>query len=177
MSTHNLKNVILGIGNYALSDNAAGLKTTRFIQKIHPNLTMLEVVDGTNLSYELTAVVEQAQNLIVINAAKLDHSPGTITILQGNEMDLTLRRLQRTADETALADILEIARLAKQLAPNRAFICIEPKKTSWGTRISSCVNKAVPLAADEALALMSQWTGLVFRNPPPPADTTQNTNP
>lgn len=178
MPAVNADNVILGLGNKALSDDAIGIKVVRYILKSQPNLSNLHIIDGSNLSYELTMVLEQAQNLIVIYAAKLDHAPGTITTLVGTDMDQALKRSQRNANETALADMFEIARLAHRIPANRALITIEPKKISWGNRLSAYVSKAIPQLAENALTLMNQWTGIPFQDTtlsitetPPPAPT------
>jgi hydrogenase maturation protease len=180
----NANNVILGLGNKALSDDAVGIKVVRYILKNCPNLSDLHIIDAGNLSYELTTVIEQAHNLIVIYAAKLDHSPGTITTLIGTEMDQFLKRPQRNANETALADMFDIARLAHRLPANRALITIEPKKISWGNRLSACVSKAIPRLAENALTQMTQWTAIPFQQPepsvaegPPPPASTQATDP
>lgn len=173
MPDQTIKNVIIGIGNKALSDDAAGLRVVRHIIKNHPDLSQVRVIDGGNLSYELTAVLENAENFIVIDAAKLDQPPGTVSTFMGTEMDKILKRPQRNANETALAEIVKIARLAKQLPANRALIAIEPKKTTWGNRLSANVTKVVPQVAETALSLMSQWTGLSLAKPPPPSQPTQ----
>ncbi|MCG6971203.1 MAG: hydrogenase maturation protease [Gammaproteobacteria bacterium] len=165
MSSANSKNVILGIGNKALSDDAAGIKVARHIIKNHPKLTAFHIIDGGLLNYEMTSVLENAQNLIIIEAATLGHAPGTISTLIGTDMDNMLKRVQRNATETALADMFEMARLARHLPPNRALVTVEPKKTSWGNRLSASVAKAIPQLAENALTMMSHWTGLPFREP------------
>lgn len=172
MPATNADNVILGLGNKALSDDAVGIKVVRYIQKNHPDLPELHVIDAGNISYELTMIVEQAQNLIVIYATQLERTPGTITTLVGTDMDQILKRPQRNANETALADMFEIARLAHCLPANRALITIEPKKISWGNRLSACVSKAIPKLADTSLTLMTQWTGRPFQKPKQPVEET-----
>jgi hydrogenase maturation protease len=162
MPAQNVDNAILGLGNKALSDDAIGIKVAHYLLKNYPNLATLHIIDGGNLSYKLTSVLENTQNLIVIYATKLDQSPGTISTFVGTDMDQILKRKQRNANETALADMFEIAKLAKQLPPNRALITIEPKKISWGNRLSACVSKAIPQLAENALTLMHQWTGVSF---------------
>ena len=165
MPTTNIHNVILGLGNTALSDDAVGIKVVRYIHKNYPDLPSLHIIDSGNLNYKLTTVLENSQNLIVIYAAKLNQSPGTISTLVGTDMDRILKRPQRNAYETALADMFEIARLAKQLPAHRALITIEPKKITWGNRISACVRKAIPQLAENALTLMSQWTDMPIHKP------------
>ena len=169
MPPQNAKNVILGIGNKALSDDAVGIKVVGYIMKNYPDLAALQVIDGGNLSYELTTVLESAENIIVINAATFGLPPGTMTTLLGTDMDQIFKRPQRNANETALADMFEIARLANKLPSHRAFISIEPKKISWGSRLSACVSKAIPKMAQNALTLMSQWTGSAYQTPAPPS--------
>ncbi|KPJ93305.1 MAG: hypothetical protein AMJ53_07560 [Gammaproteobacteria bacterium SG8_11] len=169
LSLQNLDNVILGIGNKALSDDAAGIKVVRYMLKNFPHISSLQIIDGGNLTYELTTVLESAQNLLVIDAAKLEQAPGTITLFEGTQMDEILKRPRRNANETALADMIEIARLAKKMPRNRALLTIEPKKTSWGNRMSACVSKAIPQLAQNALTLMSQWTGTDWQEAEPSA--------
>ncbi|WP_455210961.1 hydrogenase maturation protease [Kaarinaea lacus] len=182
MPAPNVDNVILGLGNKALSDDAVGVKVVRHILKKFPELTSVHIIDGSHLNYELTTVLENAQNFVVIYAATLNQSPGTISTLVGSDMDRILKRPQRNANETALADLFEIAKLAKQLPAHRAVITIEPKKTTWGNRMSACVSKAIPQLAENALTLMAQWTGKSIHAPittstaTPPAPT-QRTDP
>jgi hydrogenase maturation protease len=165
MPPENASNVILGIGNKALSDDAAGIKVARYILKNHPQLSAIYIVDASSLNYKITSVLENARNLIIIEAATLGNAPGTISTLLGTDMDSVLKRAQRTSNETALADMLEMARLARHLPPNRALLTVEPKKTSWGNRLSACVARTIPQLADSALTMMSQWTGLPVSEP------------
>jgi hydrogenase maturation protease len=171
-----IKNLILGIGNKALSDNSAGLRVVRHILRTQPTLSGLGIIESGNISYELTAVLEDVENIIVIDAAKLDRPPGTVSTFLGPEMDAILSRRQRNANETALAEIIKIAWLAKQPPAHRALITIEPKKITWGNRLSASVNKTVPQVADYALTLMSQWSGLSFDKPQPPNHQSHQTN-
>lgn len=164
MSPQNTNNVILGIGYQAMSDDAAGIKVTRYIIKNYPSLEPLQIIDASVLSYQLTDVLENAQNIVVVKAAQLSQPPGTVKTLVGTDMDRFFKRPQRTANETALADMFDIVRLAQHLPPNRALITIEPKKVTWGNRLSAHVSKAIPHLAENALAMMSQWTGLRFQD-------------
>lgn len=173
MSVGLRKNVILGIGNTVLSDDGAGIKVVRQIMKNHPNLPAVHLIDCESVFSNLTEVLENSENLIVIEAAKLGHSPGSFTTIQGPDLDQFLNRTQRNANETALADIYQIVRLSKQAPENRALIVIEPKKTSWGNRLSACVSRSLPKVAQEAMALMGDWTGLSFDSAQSPPNQTQ----
>lgn len=168
-STHN---VILGFGNQALSDDVAGVKVARYIIKNYSPISAFRIIDAGILNHQLTSVLEQARNLVVVEAACLGQAPGTVSLFVGADMDNVLRRPQRNANEMALADMLEIARLAGCLPENRLLIAIEPKKITWGNRVSACVSKALPQMAEQALSTMSQWTGVSYQPPEPPSKST-----
>lgn len=162
------RNVILGFGNQVLSDDVAGIKVVRYILRKYPALCAFEIVEAGTLNYRLTRVLENARNLVVVEAAQLEQRPGTISVFTGADMDRILNRRRRNSNETALAEMIEIARLARRLPPQRALITIEPKKVSWGGRLSASVRNAIPRLAEDALSIMSHWTGVPFQDLEPP---------
>lgn len=176
MSLHNTHNVIIGLGNKALSDDAAGIKVARYLVKNHPNPGDLQIIDAGMLHHKISSVLENAHNLIIVQAATLGHAPGTISTLVGKDMDRILKRAQRNSNEMALADMFEMARLARCLPPNRALVTVEPKKVSWGNRLSACVSRAIPQLADRALSLMSLWTGIPTQKEPEQETNNESSN-
>jgi hydrogenase maturation protease len=166
MSLENTHNVIIGIGNKALSDDAVGIKVARYLIKNYSHLGALHIIDAGLLNHQISSVLENAHNLIIVQATTLGHAPGTVSTLKGKDMDRILKRAQRNSNEMALADMFEMARLAGRLPPNRAFVTVEPKKVSWGSRLSACVARAIPQLAENALTLMSYWTGLPMQKEP-----------
>jgi hydrogenase maturation protease len=155
----NKNSIILGIGNMVLSDSGAGMKTIRYLQRHYADLESIAHVEAAGLSYTLMPKLENTDTLIIFDAARLDKRPGTVTCLQGIQMDRFLRQPKRTLNEMALADILNMVQLNECCPAHRALIAIEPKKTNWGKRLSSPVSRAIPKAAQHALTLLTQWTG------------------
>ena len=150
---------MLGIGNTLLSDEGIGIHVLNYLREHHPNLAGVTYLDGGTLSFTLAGEVEEADNLIVLDAALLKAEPGTVRTFAGADMDRYLGTAKRSVHEVGLLDLLDIARLTNALPANRALVAIQPQELGWGERPSDSVAAAVPRAAAEVLALLQAWEG------------------
>ena len=73
----NNNTLVLGIGNTLLSDEGVGVRMLAYLQDACPDLPHVDFLDGGTLSFTLAAWIEEADNLVVIDAAQLDSAPGT----------------------------------------------------------------------------------------------------
>ena len=152
------KTLILGIGNTLLRDEGAGVHAIRMLAERVAGCDDIELMDGGTLSFILAGAIEDAQQLIVIDAAQLDGEPGTTRVFEGAQMDAFVGgRRKRSVHEVSLIDLLMIARLADHLPQRRALIGIQPHEVDWGEHPSPPVAAAIPLACDYALQLVEGW--------------------
>jgi len=152
------KTLILGIGNSLLRDEGAGVHAIRQLAVRLPKHSDIELIDGGTLSFSLAGAIEDADNLIVIDAAQYDGEPGTIRVFVGEQMDAFVggnRKL--SVHEVSLIDLMMIARLADQLPQQRALIGIQPRDIDWGEQPSPPVVAAIQQACDHALQLAKEW--------------------
>ena len=118
----------------------------------------IELMDGGTLSFSLAGAIEDADNLIVIDAAQLGSEPGTTQVFEGDAMDAFVGgNRRRSVHEVSLIDLLMIARLAEQLPPRRALIGIQPRDIDWGEQPSPPVAAGIQQACDRALQLAAEW--------------------
>jgi hydrogenase maturation protease len=151
--------LILGIGNTLLSDEGAGIHALEYLRGHHPELPGVHYLDGGTLSFTLAGEIEDSDNLIVIDAAQLDASPGTVRCMTGEEMDRFLGKGKCSVHEVGLLDLMDIARLTYTFPRHRALIGIQPGTTGWGDAPSPQVSRAFPEVVAHALGLVDQWTG------------------
>jgi hydrogenase maturation protease len=154
-NTHTL---ILGIGNTLLSDEGAGIHALEYLRGRHPEIPGVHYLDGGTLSFTLAGEIEDSDNLIVIDAAQLDASPGTVRCMTGEEMDSFLGKGKCSVHEVGLLDLMDIARLTDTFPRHRALIGIQPDTLGWGDSPSVRVSKAFPEVAAHTLDLLDQWT-------------------
>lgn len=151
------KTLILGIGNSLLADEGAGIHMLQFLRNHYPDLPDTTLLDGGTLSFTLAPWIEDADNLIVVDAAELQAEPGTVSVFCGQDMDRFAGRTRRSVHEVSLGDLLAISSLTDALPANRALVAIQPREVDWGHELSAPVQAALPLAAQHVVELVQQW--------------------
>lgn len=149
--------LVLGIGNKLLRDEGAGIHVVEYLREHYPALPGVVYLDGGTLSFTLAGAIEDADDLIVVDAAELRATPGTVRAYLGTDMDRFLGGPRRSVHEVSLVDLMNIARLTDSLPSNRALIGVQPAELGWGDGPSGHVAAALPKAADAALDLMRTW--------------------
>ena len=153
-----MSTLVLGIGNTLLTDEGIGVHATRFIYDHHSDLPNTTYLDGGTLSFTLAGPIEEAENLIVIDAAQLNDGPGTVRTFVGDAMDDYLSgQTRRSVHEVGLQDLMSIVRLADRLPKNRALIGVQPKNLGWGEAPSEELQAAIPDVCKKALHLIQEW--------------------
>lgn len=151
------RSVVLGIGNILLSDDGAGVHVARHLEALLEKRTDVQVIDAGTLSFTLAPVIEDADRLIVIDAAQLHAAPGTVRTYLGTEFDSFLGKAKLTVHEVGLVDLIDIARLMDAVPPQRAIVAVQPLCATWGSSLTKDVDAAVPEIASRVLELLDEW--------------------
>jgi hydrogenase maturation protease len=147
---------IVGIGNNLLTDDGAGIHAlNRFADEYADD--DVACIDGGTVGLALLDRLSSHEGLIALDAMILGKKPGTVTVLQGEDMDSHLRNQRGSVHEVGLSDLMDALRLRGELPDNRALIGIEPADMEWGTEPTPQVAAAVPQAADLAHQLVQEW--------------------
>lgn len=149
--------LILGIGNALLSDEGAGIHVLAHLRERTASRTDLHLLDGGTLSFSLAGAIAAHPRLVVVDAARLEGPPGTVSIFEGEAMDERLRGGLHSVHEVGLSDLMDIARLTDTLPARRALVGIQPQSLEWGDAPSAAVAAALPLAASAILELVGRW--------------------
>lgn len=151
------KNIaVVGIGNSLLTDDGAGVHTlARFAEgNTHDDVFCL---DGGTVGLALLDRLSDLDGLVALDAMKLGLRPGTVTVLEGEEMDAHLRNQHGSVHEVGLSDLMDALRLRGDLPEKRALIGIEPENMDWGTEPTAAVAAALPEATARARTLVRDW--------------------
>lgn len=149
--------LVLGIGNTLLADDGVGVRVVERL-RADPDMSERVLIDGGTVSFGLLSYLEEAQALLVIDAANLGTAPGTVRVYEREAMDRFICRAgSRSVHEVGLADVLDMARLHGCLPPRRALICIQPERIDWGEALSPAVEAGAQLARKHARQLLETW--------------------
>ncbi|NGP54380.1 HyaD/HybD family hydrogenase maturation endopeptidase [Thioalkalivibrio sp. XN8] len=155
--------LVLGVGNTILTDEGVGPWVVNGLYELNPEVPGITWMDGGTLSFSIAAFVEDAEQLIVVDATNLKAEPGTVQVFEDADMDRILGQHGRSVHEVGLMDLMNMARFADLMPRRRALVGIQPEIVDWGTAPSPRVALAMPEAARAVAALIKAWTGQHIR--------------
>lgn len=155
-----MRTLILGIGNTLLSDEGVGVHVLQALEPALPASEFPDVtlLDGGTLSFTLAGPIEDAEALIVVDAARIQGQPGDWKLLEGEAMDsFLLNNRKSSVHEVGLTDLRAIAILAGHWPERRAMLAIEPESIDWGERPTAAVAAAIPAVCAAILQQLKDW--------------------
>lgn len=153
-----MKTLVLGIGNTLLSDEGVGIHVLRALAEGDAFPDDVELMDGGTLSFTLAGPIEDADALIVVDAANIQGAPGAWTVFEGEAMDaFLLGNRKSSVHEVGLTDLRAIAILAGHWPEKRALVAIQPQVVDWGEVPTPDVAQAIPPACAAIRNLIETW--------------------
>lgn len=154
-----MKTLVLGLGNTLLGDDGAGIYAIRQLEQQWPNDDgKVEFVDGGTLSFTLTELIQDADQLIVIDAAQLNEKPGSVHVFEDHDMDQFVRNGKfASVHEVSLAELMDIARLTDRLPARRALIGIQPQLVDWADKPTPEILEGINVACNKTHSLLEAW--------------------
>ena len=153
-----MKTLVLGIGNTLLSDEGVGIHVLQALAAGSPLPDDVELMDGGTLSFTLAGPIEDADALIVVDAANIKLAPGDWKMFEGEAMDaFLLGNRKSTVHEVGLTDLRAIAILAGHWPERRAMLAIQPEVVDWGEVPTPAVANAIPAACAAIRNLIETW--------------------
>jgi hydrogenase maturation protease len=147
---------VVGIGNNLLQDDGAGVHALQYFEQHHADAGVY-CLDAGTVGLALMDRLTNLHGLVAVDAMRLGKAPGTVTVLEGEEMDRHLRNHHGSVHELGLADILDALRLCGDLPGHRALVGIEPEQMGWGTEPTQKVAAAIPVATVRIRDLVDAW--------------------
>jgi hydrogenase maturation protease len=147
---------VVGIGNNLLQDDGVGIHALQYFEQRHGDAGVY-CLDAGTVGLALMDRLSNLHGLVAVDAMRLGKAPGTVTVLEGEEMDRHLRNHHGSVHELGLADILDALRLCDDLPDNRALVGIEPERMDWGTEPTPKVAAAIPAATARIRDLVDRW--------------------
>ena len=153
-----VKILVLGIGNTLLADEGVGIIAMRELEARFGAREDMEFIDGGTLSFTLAAPISECSALLVIDAAELGVTSGTVRSFEGGEMDRFLGANRKSSvHEVGLLDLMSISRLTGHWPEWRAFIGIQPALVNWGEALTPAVAAALPEVCEIAAEIIGRF--------------------
>lgn len=157
--------LVLGVGNVLLRDDGVGVHVLRALEREHDGDARLKFIDGGTIGFMLAGLIEEAPDLLVIDAVRMAESPGYVRCFEDEAMDRFLTGRRGSVHEIGLRDALDMARLTGKFPRRRALIGVEPATTELGEELSAEVERGVAPAVLVAHGVIERWLSEGERRP------------
>ena len=157
VATRRLRILVMGVGNALMQDDGVGTAVTDRLATTAPPGAGLEIIDGGTIGLSLLPQIEDADGVIVVDAAELAAPPGAIRVFLDDEIDRQLSGKRRTVHEVALLDLFSAAAIRGRMPPRRALVAVQPACTEWGLDLTAPVAAAVDDACSAIRRLAGEW--------------------
>lgn len=137
------RTLILGIGNLLLSDDGVGIHAVRLLQEKVNLDKAVQVVDGGTCGLDLMQYLEGVDRLIILDAAKPDHSPGKITRITGEKVPAYLS-IKTSPHEIGLPELLFAAKLTDIYPREVVILCVEAASLESGVTLTPSIEERLP---------------------------------
>ena len=142
------KVLVMGVGNTLLQDDGVGVRITELLRSIKPAQDQVAYIDGGTIGLSLLPCIEEADALIIVDAAEMNSPPGTIRVFHGAEIEQQVSGRKRSVHEVAISDLLSAATLRGTCPERLALVAIQPGSTELGLEPTAAVLAAIPSACD-----------------------------
>ena len=157
MTKNGRKLLVLGIGNLLMGDEGVGVQVVQRLAK-EKLPEYVELLDGGTGSFYLLEAMQEADRILLIDAAASEAEPGSIQLLSPKYSKDYPRTL--TAHDIGLKDLLDSFYLMGTPADVRLIaITIDPNQTigmDLSPVIAKAAERALELAMDEIRAFQPQ---------------------
>ncbi|HRC86910.1 MAG TPA: HyaD/HybD family hydrogenase maturation endopeptidase [Thermoanaerobaculia bacterium] len=135
--------LILGLGNVLCGDDGLGIAAVELLDREYEAGPSVRVLDGGTLGLSLIGHIQEAEDLILVDAIRDDAAPGSLVRLSGEEVAPAVAD-RLSVHQIGVADLLDGLRLLEALPPRLRLVGLVPARLSWGPGLSSEVIRALP---------------------------------
>ncbi|MEI6045759.1 MAG: HyaD/HybD family hydrogenase maturation endopeptidase, partial [Chloroflexota bacterium] len=129
---------VLGLGNVLRRDEGLGIRALERIQARYLLPDDLQLVDGGTLGLDLLSYLEEANKLLILDAALTEGPPGTLLRITGDEVPAFLG-MRTSLHEVALTDLLAVARLRGNEPGEVVVLGMQPDTIELGWELSAVI--------------------------------------
>jgi hydrogenase maturation protease len=134
--------LVLGLGNLLMRDEGVGVHAVRQLSSTYRLPRNVELIDGGTSGFDLLPLLEDAGHLIVIDALRCDHPPGTVVILRNEEVPAFFKT-KLSPHQVGLADLLAMLSFKGTAPASVTLIGVVPSEMTLGMELSPVAHQSM----------------------------------
>lgn len=149
------KVLVLGIGNILWADEGFGVRTLEHLQSHYEFPEYVTLLDGGTQGVYLVQDVRDADILIVFDAIDYGLEPGTMKIIQNEDVPKFMGAKKVSLHQTGFQEVLALADMMDDYPEQIILIGVQPEYIEdFGGSLRPVVKAQIEPAVQEALAYM-----------------------
>jgi len=161
---------LIGLGNILLMDEGVGVHAVEALKSSLDFPDHISLLDGGTMGLDLLPYFEGMEKILFIDALDLHQEPGTIAVLEDDEIPAILRPAL-SFHQVGLADLLFASKFMGIRPAKIALIGIQPEKIETGLALSETLERNFEKLLHTILEKLREWN-VAFRK----KSTTEGTN-
>ncbi|MBX3603977.1 MAG: HyaD/HybD family hydrogenase maturation endopeptidase [Piscinibacter sp.] len=165
--------VVLGIGNVLWADEGFGVRCVEALQQrwsFDAAGTPVTLVDGGTQGLYLIQHVQAAQRLLIFDAIDYGLAPGTLKLIEDDEVPRFLGAKKMSLHQTGFQEVLQLARLTGRYPASVLLVGCQPQELEdFGGSLRPVVRTALEDAVALGLDRLRAWGARPVPRPAPPS--------
>jgi hydrogenase maturation protease len=148
--------VVLGLGNYLLSDEGVGVHAVQSLKKRYDFRPSLQIIDGGTMGLDLLPIFQDRNRICIIDAVDFGKTPGHVEAVEGAGIAAVLNS-KLSVHHIGLSDLLFAAKLTRDTPGEFYLVGVQPLSLDTGITLSECVRSALDRVFSLVLSKLSEW--------------------
>lgn len=162
--------VVLGIGNLLWADEGFGVRAVEALQAGWSFASQVQLVDGGTQGLYLLPLVQQATRLLILDAVDYGLAPGTIRLVENDEVPRFLGARKMSLHQTGFQEVLLLAQLTQCYPREVLLIGCQPEVLDdYGGSLRARTKAALAQAVALAVERLAAWGAAPLARSAPPA--------
>ncbi|MGG2014869.1 HyaD/HybD family hydrogenase maturation endopeptidase [Bacillus sp. S10(2024)] len=151
-----VKITILGIGNTLFTDEGVGIHLLPLLEEAYKDDKQIEIIEGLTDGMKLLGPVEEAENLIIIDAINAGVEGGTILSLEGDEIPAYFG-IKMSVHQMGFQEVLFAAKFRERYPKKIIMFGMQPTSLELGVELTEMNQEKLGDLAEAVMNQVNRW--------------------
>ncbi|MEW5914867.1 MAG: HyaD/HybD family hydrogenase maturation endopeptidase [Gemmatimonadota bacterium] len=147
---------VIGLGNPLMADDGLGVLALQQLREDWDLPDTVETIDGGTWGMKLLPAIEDADELLLVDAINLDMPPGTDIELERHEIPRVFA-LKISPHQIDVAEVLALCELRDTLPERMVAIGLQPERIEFGAALSPRVEERMDSLVANVVYQLELW--------------------
>jgi hydrogenase maturation protease len=150
------KLTVLGLGNILMSDEGVGVRLVEAVRDARSWPADVEFIDGGVGGLGLMTAIEEANRLVVFDAAEMHLAPGESRVVTPGQLAAPDASARLSLHDVSFTETLRLCESFSRLPAVVRILAIQPKTVAFGRELSPDLRAAMPRLIQEGVELVER---------------------